>query len=406
MRQLSHDKGSASPRVSIGMPVFNGEAHIAEAIESVLSQTFTGFELIIADNCSDDRTESICREYARIDSRIRYFRHQQNLGLSANFTFVFNQARGEYFKWSAHDDVIARSYLQRCLETFEQVGPKVVMCFPQRFLMHFDGELIGPDPKARWFETGPSFDRISFARLMRVNAFLYPILGFGLMRRQALARTRLIGGYKYSDLVLVAEMRLLGEFREIPEALMLTRLHKPRKTADDSEMLNPSNAGKTLWPELKLFCERVRSVLRFAPWYTQPIYLAYVMFGQLVVRSLDMTCWQKRRIESLLWTWWESVSVGSLRRFGSSSLPLRIWVLLSGMRNRDQTKLAIAFSRSTPDTEKVMAEFVASKLRMQRSDAATEVLDEWVHGSCPVRKCAAEIARSASSQERPKINYI
>src|SRR4030066_62015 len=88
------------PTVSIGMPVYNGEPYIRAALESLLAQTFTDFELIISDNASTDATESICREYAARDSRIDYVRHEKNQGASANFQFVLDQARGEFFIWA------------------------------------------------------------------------------------------------------------------------------------------------------------------------------------------------------------------------------------------------------------------------------------------------------------------
>ena len=291
----STDTTPVSPRVSIGLPVYNGEDHVAEAIESVLSQTFRDFELIICDNASTDRTEGICRGFAARDRRIRYYRNAKNLGAAKNFNRTFELSRGEFFKWFAHDDVIAPTYLQRCVETLDQCGPNVVLCFPRRLLMSHDGHVLGPDAPARWFEAGPPFERISFLRLMHVNAFLYSILGFGLMRRDVLAKTRLIGGYKYSDLVLIAEMRMLGEFREVDEPLYHTRLHEPKNSTDEAAMLDPSNIGKKVWPELTLFHERLKSVRRLGgPWHKKAWHYACVMYGQFIVRSLDMACWQRR----------------------------------------------------------------------------------------------------------------
>ncbi|MDP7268439.1 MAG: glycosyltransferase, partial [Pirellulales bacterium] len=76
---------TSPPRVSIGMPVFNGEAFLSQAIQSLLEQTYVDFELIISDNTSTDGTESICRKYALQDSRIRYVRNSENVGLESNF---------------------------------------------------------------------------------------------------------------------------------------------------------------------------------------------------------------------------------------------------------------------------------------------------------------------------------
>lgn len=92
------------PTVSIGMPVYNGAKYIREAVDSLLAQTFTDFELIISDNASIDATQAICEEYARRDPRTRYMRQSENKGALANFQFVLDQARGEFFMWAAADD--------------------------------------------------------------------------------------------------------------------------------------------------------------------------------------------------------------------------------------------------------------------------------------------------------------
>ena len=78
----------AKPRVSIGLPVFNAERYLAEALDSFLNQTFTDFELIISDNASTDQTQTICRDYMARDQRIRYFRNEKNQGSIYNHNRV------------------------------------------------------------------------------------------------------------------------------------------------------------------------------------------------------------------------------------------------------------------------------------------------------------------------------
>lgn len=92
------------PEVSIGLPVYNGSAYLREALDSLLAQTFTDFELIISDNGSTDDTGDICRAYARCDPRIRYVRQEPNRGALVNFQFVLDNARGRFFCWAAADD--------------------------------------------------------------------------------------------------------------------------------------------------------------------------------------------------------------------------------------------------------------------------------------------------------------
>ncbi|QIR13943.1 glycosyltransferase family 2 protein [Shewanella aestuarii] len=100
------------PKVSIGMPVFNGGEYIADAIESILNQTFTDYEIIISDNCSNDTTGKICQHYAQNDSRIRYIKQSSNIGAEANFNFVFKQSVAKYFMWAAVDDIRSPKFLE------------------------------------------------------------------------------------------------------------------------------------------------------------------------------------------------------------------------------------------------------------------------------------------------------
>jgi glycosyltransferase involved in cell wall biosynthesis len=116
------------PRVSIGLPVYNGERFLKDALDSILSQTYRDFELIISDNASSDHTEEICRRYAARDERVRYYRYDNNVGAARNFNRVFQLSRGEYFKWAAHDDICSPGFLQRCVKILDS-DTAVVVCF-------------------------------------------------------------------------------------------------------------------------------------------------------------------------------------------------------------------------------------------------------------------------------------
>ncbi len=107
---------SEKPLVSIGLSVYNGERFISHALDSLLSQEFEDFELIISDNASTDRTGQICLEYAARDKRIRYYRNEYNRGAVWNFNSVFKLSCGEYFMWASHDDYFDRRYLSSCLD--------------------------------------------------------------------------------------------------------------------------------------------------------------------------------------------------------------------------------------------------------------------------------------------------
>src|SRR5688572_4039391 len=90
-------RNNEPPKVSIGMPIYNGEKYIRRALDSLLDQTLTDFELIISDNASTDETRRICLEYASKDERIRYYRNDVTIEAVPNFNRVLNYASGQYF---------------------------------------------------------------------------------------------------------------------------------------------------------------------------------------------------------------------------------------------------------------------------------------------------------------------
>jgi glycosyltransferase involved in cell wall biosynthesis len=133
---------NSHPRVSMGMPVYNGEKYIEEAIESILAQTYIDFELIISDNASTDRTQEICQGYADHDERIRYYRNPTNLGAAPNYNRTFQLSSGEYFKWAEDDDLIATDFLVKCVEVLDQ-DPNIVLCFPIARVIDENGTILG-----------------------------------------------------------------------------------------------------------------------------------------------------------------------------------------------------------------------------------------------------------------------
>jgi glycosyltransferase involved in cell wall biosynthesis len=116
------------PKVSIGMPVYNGEKFIQRALDSLLAQTFKDFELIICDNASTDRTRRICLEYSEKDERIRYYRNDINIQPIQNFNRVLGHASGEYFMWAAHDDRWAPSFIESLVQALDS-DPESVLAF-------------------------------------------------------------------------------------------------------------------------------------------------------------------------------------------------------------------------------------------------------------------------------------
>ncbi|MBW2283836.1 MAG: glycosyltransferase family 2 protein [Deltaproteobacteria bacterium] len=253
-----------SPKISVGIPVFNGEEYLAAALDSVMAQSFTDFEVVISDNASTDGTRRICEGYAEGDPRVRYYRNRENQGAASNFNRVFRLSRGRYFKWLAHDDEMAPEFLECCARVLD-ADPAIVMCHPLVTIIDGEGRHIGRFDLSLP-EATSSKPHERFAQLVRFDRWGFEI--FGLIRAHALKRTALIRGFVGSDRILRAELGLRGRFFEIPEYLMRSRDHAARSVRAmpahhmRGEWFDPAKRGKTLFPHWRIFAEYLKAVHR------------------------------------------------------------------------------------------------------------------------------------------------
>ncbi|MGI9534413.1 MAG: glycosyltransferase family 2 protein [Thermodesulfobacteriota bacterium] len=249
------------PKVSIGLPVYNAENYIQKALDSILAQDYTDFELIISDNASNDRTEQICRAYAKKDERIRYYRNNINYGASKNFNNVFELAKGSYFKWAAHDDLIAPDYLSKCVEVLE-TDPSIVLCYSRVQIIDSHGSIVC-EYKVNIRNADSNKPHERFKELITVNHWGIEV--FGLFRSSVLENTKLIANYPGSDRTLMAELSLLGSFHEIPEYLFFSRDHSERSTRQGTihsraNWFDTSKSNQTVFPQWRLLLELFRCI--------------------------------------------------------------------------------------------------------------------------------------------------
>lgn len=215
-----------NPKVSIGLPIYNGENFIVEAIESVLNQTFQDYELIISDNASTDKTPEICQRYARQDSRIHYYHSNINRGPAWNYNRVFELAKGKYFKWAAHDDVFEPTFIEKTLVRLEQ-NPTAVLSFSMVDIIYQKSGTAEPcDITLTASSPNPA---CRFQEMSSMEHYCHAI--FGLIRTEVLAQTPLIGNYANSDRVLLGRLSLQGPFETVPESLFKLRMHDEQSTA-------------------------------------------------------------------------------------------------------------------------------------------------------------------------------
>jgi glycosyltransferase involved in cell wall biosynthesis len=206
------------------MPVYNGEKHIGETIDSILNQTFTDFQLLISDNGSTDQTGRICQEYAKCDSRIIYYRQQENLGMAGNFNFVVQPNGADFFKWAAHDDPLKPDYLLKCVELLDANRALAMAHCPSNRI----------DDNGNWLEVyqdlGLASARVS-ERFWRVlwTINIYEI--YGVIRSEIIERTSPVGTFFGSERNRLAEVLLQGNIGYLKEPLFSRRDHEGSLTA-------------------------------------------------------------------------------------------------------------------------------------------------------------------------------
>lgn len=256
----------APPRVSVGMPVRNGEPYVEEALECLRRQTFRDFEVLIADNASTDRTPEIARAFAARDPRFRFVPAQVDRGAAWNFNRCVRLARGPYFRWAASDDLVAPEFLERAVGVLDE-KPDVVLAYPKTLLIDAEGRVTAPyEDRLHLVQERPS-DRLRglWDNLGLCNA------PYGLIRREALLETPMIAGFPGGSVVFLGALALRGKFWEIPEPLFMRRFHAAAASAKTGDALTahydptnpgPGEAAGSAPPQWPRFVAALREVVR------------------------------------------------------------------------------------------------------------------------------------------------
>jgi glycosyltransferase involved in cell wall biosynthesis len=232
-----------APTVSVGVPVYNGEQYLESALDSLLAQTYEDFEVLISDNASSDATEEISRAAVARDPRVRYVRNDENHGVGFNFSRLVRDTTGSYFKWASSDDLVAPTFLERCVEVLDEASEQVVLVFPRAQVIDARGVLVRDHEAQLHLREREPHERLR--HLVR-NIVVTNEL-FGLIRRSALERTRLMDVFLTADYVLLAELALAGEFWQVSEPLFSRREHPGasrqahRTAAAYAEFYNPGS---------------------------------------------------------------------------------------------------------------------------------------------------------------------
>jgi len=254
---------SSKSRVTVGMPVYNGDNYLAETLDSILAQTYQNFDVVISDNGSTDGTERICREYAAKDSRIQYHRSEVNLGVSRNFKRTVGLSSGDYFMFLAHDDKLAPEFLEQCIAVLD-AQTDVVLCYPKAIEIDTRGNPLYK--KEQPLDAGSSRPHLRFRQMIRMDHNCETL--FGLTRLDVLKKTVIHGDFPDGDRVMLSELSLYGKYYRVPDYLFLHREHPVRSINlyptrfERMALLEPQRAGELALPHFDELFEYLRCIRR------------------------------------------------------------------------------------------------------------------------------------------------
>ena len=200
------------PKVSIGIPVYNGAKTLANTIEAAINQDYKNLEIIISDNCSIDETQIIAESYQTKDPRIKYIRQKKNIGMTANFSKVLEYSTGEFFMSAAHNDQHAPTFISTCLP-YLMKDSEAGLCVPktQAFFRN----------QVSWISNMGTFSEIvTRTQLFRETLKHFPAVGmYGLYRRSIVQKTGLWKNFTGADLVFIQDLTLHGNIVTCGEIL-------------------------------------------------------------------------------------------------------------------------------------------------------------------------------------------
>jgi glycosyltransferase involved in cell wall biosynthesis len=254
---------STVPRLTIGMPVYNGERYLSESLDALLGQTFEDFELVISDNASTDGTADICLRYQQLDSRIRYIRQPHNLGSAGNHNFLMRESRSELFKWAAADDLYARELLARCIALLDE-HPQAVLAHSWTAAIDDDSKLTQAlaYPLATDSSSAPErFHTMLFGNGEDDGGLIRADDQYGVMRTAMLRQVAPLNSFYHADRVQMTEIALHGPFLQFPEWLYFRRDHSGRPQHSTPTVrgwcsnMDPRRANKLVHPTARLLGE-------------------------------------------------------------------------------------------------------------------------------------------------------
>ncbi len=275
---------NTEPKVSIGIPVFNGARTLAQTIEAAINQDYANLEIIISDNCSTDETQRIAESFQSKDPRVKYFRQEQNYGMTANFSKVFESATGEFFMWAAHDDLHEANFISKCLPILlsdQEAG----LCVP-RTQTFYRGEIS-------WVSNMKTFRSYkSRTKLYSETLKHFPAVGmYGLYRSSKVAKTHLWRNFTGADLVFIQDLALHAKIL-ICEDILFSYFERDKWNTLEQDYMNIYGTSKIPWyysPFFIVFRKQIDTIIHSQNTSTEKFKFLLVLFGfqlgQLITKA-------------------------------------------------------------------------------------------------------------------------
>jgi glycosyltransferase involved in cell wall biosynthesis len=223
---MPHPASIVAMKVSVLVPVFNGERHLAECLDSILAQEFTDFELLVGDDGSTDGSPGIVEAYAARDPRVRWWKNSRNRGLTANANVLIRAAAGEYLKFVHQDDkLLSPSAIGKLVAALE-ANPRASLAGSRQ-------HLTGTASRVTIFSERPGcYDgRRMIIRCLEQNTNLIGQPTLTLFRRQQAQRgfdERFTG---FMDFEMWCHLLEQGDYAYVAEPLATWRVHDDHQTA-------------------------------------------------------------------------------------------------------------------------------------------------------------------------------
>ena len=209
----------SQPLVSICVPVKNGEnnknsqqINIEKVLNNLVNQTYENIEIIVSDNCSDDRTFEIIKNFEKKYNFVNVYRHEQEISWAENFEFTLSKAKGVYFKWNACDDIVSLDFIQKNVEFLEKNLDHAYSSSKSYFEISMNNPIkIDLD--------GILYDRIK--NFFKIRSVCHSVF-YSLIRTQSLRQvTRISNDFLGIDWIICLDLLFFGKFKTIDAGYMI-----------------------------------------------------------------------------------------------------------------------------------------------------------------------------------------